>query len=173
MTEMINLLIDFFDVVDKETNISVKDKKNNYYSVQQIISCLSGIWNSLNRNKKHKISVAFANVFMDFQLNKIEYEKLCKNIKTTQLLEIISPADNMEELHIVYDRIKKSFVLSNEVKKENSINCWHFKSTFEYGEKTSLIDILNLLQTLKIKSFSTIREFLLQNVKVEEIQLIL
>lgn len=168
MDNRATLLVNLFDTITNETSLVVKDSKNNYFSIEQIISCLSGIWKYLDRDKKLKISEAFVELCIDYELNRLNYEKLSKKTRTLPLLALICPEEDTTRLHIIYDRIEKKFILSDKATTENLMSCWHFKPTFDSVEAT--LDCLNSIST-QIKGKPHIRNFLLQNIKLQEIYL--
>ncbi|MBE6700753.1 MAG: hypothetical protein E7582_02550 [Ruminococcaceae bacterium] len=163
------LLVDLFDTIADETGISVKSSKGNYFNLEEIISCLSGIWKYLDRDKKLKISEAFVELCIDYELNKLNYEKLSKKTRTLPLIAVIYPEEDTTRLHIIYDRIDKKFILSDKATTENLMSCWHFKPTFDSSVEGTL-DYLNSIPN-QIKGKPHIRDFLLQNIKLQEIYL--
>ena len=168
MDNRAKLLVNLFDIITNETSIVVKDSKSNYFSIEQIISCLSDIWKYLDRDKKLKISEAFVELCIDYELNKLNYEKLSKKTRILPLMALICPEEETTRLHIIYDSIEEKFMLSDKATKENLMSCWHFKPTFDSVEAT--LDSLNSISN-QIKCKPYIRDFLLQNIKLQEIYL--
>lgn len=166
MGNITRLLVDLLDIITNETSIEVKDTKGNYFDFNQVMLSLSKIWNTIDYDKKIKIGKMFVECFLNYDINKVKYEKLSKSTRTLPLISIIYPEEDTAKSHIIYDRIEHKFVLSDKISDEKFIDGWHFKSAF-----TNIENVIDLLNDIKIKPFSFLRDFLLQNIKIQEIYL--
>ncbi|MBE6700754.1 MAG: hypothetical protein E7582_02555 [Ruminococcaceae bacterium] len=164
MTDLLNTITSFLDVISNETNIIVKDKDNHYYESEMVLIELAKMWDELSNAKRNRISRAYMDGNMRYYSNKKECDELLYKTTKLQLASLIQPIENIAGEHIVYDCNNRKFMLSTEATDKNLINCWHFKTKSKKNN-----EVCYILNKINITKHRELLEFLLQEIEFPEL----